>query len=69
MSDKPHVVSEVCYRELAEKCDRLHDENERLKEQIRHYQQTLANLKKDREANTEPRSERGNGRPPAHRDL
>ena len=56
MSDKPHVVSEVCYRELAEKCDRLHDENERLKEQIRHYQQMVANLKKDREANTEPRS-------------
>ena len=53
MNDKPHVVSEVCYRELAEKCDRLHDENERLKEQIRHYQQTLANLKKDRDINQE----------------
>ena len=24
MTDQPHVVSEVCYRELAEKCDRLH---------------------------------------------
>ena len=47
MTDKTHVVSEVCYRELAEKCDRLHDENERLKEQVRHYQQTLANLAKD----------------------
>lgn len=53
MTDQPRVVSEMCYRDLAWQCDRLRDENAKLREQVRQYQQTLANLAKDREINKE----------------